>query len=108
MWQRLTNQITALTNQIVELHSRVKTNLRLLPTSTDVYNTELIRQVELDLNNNTELAPAEDDPEETPPQYLPSFKIEVSKPQVNCYRSLRIKMSYLLLANVDQIGIFTG
>ena len=36
----------------------------------------------MDLNNNTELAPAEDDPEETPPQYLPSFKIEVSKPQV--------------------------
>ena len=36
-WQRLTNQITALTNQIVELYSRVKTNLRLLPTSTDVY-----------------------------------------------------------------------
>ncbi|KAL5265888.1 hypothetical protein ACHWQZ_G006519 [Mnemiopsis leidyi] len=44
------------------------------------FNNETIR-VELDLNNNTELAPAEDDPEETPPQYLPSFKIEVSKPQ---------------------------
>ena len=28
--------MTALTNQIVELQSRVKTNLRLLPTSTDV------------------------------------------------------------------------
>ena len=36
-WQRLTNQITALTNQIAELQSRVKTDLRLLPTSTDVY-----------------------------------------------------------------------
>ncbi|XP_063677502.1 complement component 1 Q subcomponent-binding protein, mitochondrial-like [Bolinopsis microptera] len=44
------------------------------------YNNETIR-VELDLNNNTELAPAEDDPEENPPQYLPSFKIEISKPQ---------------------------
>ena len=32
MWQRLTNQITALINQIVEMHSRVKTNLALLPT----------------------------------------------------------------------------
>lgn len=38
-------------------------------------------KVELDLNNMTELAPAEDDPEETPPQYLPSFKIEITKPQ---------------------------
>ena len=37
MWQRLINQMTALTNQIVELQSHVKTNLRLLPTSTDVY-----------------------------------------------------------------------
>jgi len=44
------------------------------------FDNETIR-VELDLNNNTELAPAEDDPEETPPQYLPSFKIEISKPQ---------------------------
>merc|ERR1719454_360349 len=38
-------------------------------------------KVELNLNHMTELAPAEDDPEETPPQYLPSFKIEISKPQ---------------------------
>lgn len=41
---------------------------------------ETIR-VELNVNHMTELAPAEDDPEETPPQYLPSFKIEVTKPQ---------------------------
>ena len=51
--------------------------------------------MELDLNNNTELAPAEDDPEETPPQYLPSFKIEVSKPQVT--RTLHTKFVALIL-----------
>lgn len=44
------------------------------------FENETIK-VELDLNNMTELAPAEDDPEETPPQYLPSFKIEISKKQ---------------------------
>ena len=38
-WQRLTNQITALTNQIVRQQSRVKTNLRVLPTSTDIYSS---------------------------------------------------------------------
>ena len=42
-------------------------------------------QVELNVNHMTELAPAEDDPEETPPQYLPSFKIEVTKPQVSLF-----------------------
>ena len=38
-WQclNLTNHITALTNQIVELQLRVKTNLRLFPTRTDIY-----------------------------------------------------------------------
>lgn len=44
------------------------------------YNNETIK-VYLDLNHMTELAPAEDDAEETPPQYLPSFKIEIQKPQ---------------------------
>ena len=57
--------------------------------------------MELDLNNNTELAPAEDDPEETPPQYLPSFKIEVSKPQVT--QTLHIKFVALILT--DEIEI---
>ena len=40
----ISNQITPLTKQIVKLLSRVKTNLRLLPTSTDVHTVPTIKK----------------------------------------------------------------